>query len=446
MLEGYTHNPAQTALVQTLTAAFRNRVQLWNPIVWESRDPALEEKMRRDGDIRGALDLRYSLVAGRTYTIQPTNSRAHNAPMVQLVTTALLQELADFTEARKLLASACFSGARFARIEWMPRELTIGDGKLRTWLLPVRLRDADIRTYRQAPDWKPDADEVRSYWQRWSIPRGRWIDETLEDDLSTIRHIYGNRQASLGYGDGLKDALAWWWYAKTEVFAESLAAVARFAQGILTAQVRGARDAAGMPNREIIDRWRDVLEELRASNVIVYDAQDTVQHLDMTGTGAPLLEAYRRELRSTIYTLVLGANLTVQADTGGSFALGTVQKDNQDSVIQGDRDALEERLSRHLLRPLWALNAPNLRELDITDADIPTLKLSAEIKRDPAERIQVAQGASNLGLPLSQAEVYEAIDFSVPEEGEPIIEPRPAAPAAPEFGFGLARDRSALRA
>lgn len=442
MLEGYRYNGAQTAFVQALTTAYRSRVQLWNPVVWENREQELEEKMFRNGDIRGALSLRYSLVAGRTFTILPRNPRAANAPMALLVANQLLAGIAKFTEARKLLASACFSGARFARIEWMPRELDLGDGQLRTWLVPVGLRDADVRTYRIAPDWKPNEDELRSYWQRWSIPRGKWIDETTEDDLDTIRHVYGNRQGSLGYGDGLKDALGWWWYAQTEIFADSLAAVARFAQGMTTVKVRGARDAAGLPNPELMDAWRKVIEEMRGNNILVLDAQDEVQHIEMNAAGHQMLADIRRELRSTIYTLVLGANLTVAADSGGSFALGTVQKDNQDSVIQGDRDALEESLGRYLIGNAFARNRPNLVELGIGDEDdIPLLSLAEEQKREPLERIQVAEAATRVGLPISQAETYDAIGFSPPEEGEPVLTP-PAAPASP-FDFGAAaRERT----
>lgn len=441
MLEGFQYNGAQTAFVQALSAAYRNREQLWNPVVWEHRERELEEKMGRHGDIRGALSLRYSLVAGRTFTVLPKNPRAHNAPLVLLVANQLLSHLQKFTEARKLLASACFSGSRFARIEWMPRELTIGDGQLRTWLVPVGLRDADVRTYRIAPDWKPDEDEVRSYWQRWNIARGRWQNETVEDDLDTIRHVYGNRQGSLGYGDGLKDALGYWWYASTEVFADSLAAVARFAQGMLMVKARGTRDAAGLPNKELMDAWRKVLEEMKANNILVLDAQDEVQMLEMSAAGHQMLTDIRKDIRSAIYTIVLGANLTVAADSGGSFALGTVQKDNQDSVVQGDRDGLEESLSRYLLGNMFARNRPNLIELGINaEDDCPLISLAEEQKREPLERIQVAEAATRVGLPLAQAEVYDAIGFSPPEEGEPVLTP-PPAPASP-FSF----DPGALQA
>lgn len=429
-------NQAQNVYVRALTAAWRSGVQLHDPSLWLVREPELEEKMLRDADIAHAIGFRRHLIAGRQWKVIP-QAVTPRTPLAVGVATALIESIRHFTTARLNLARAFFSGSRFGRIVGEPKVLPLGDGQLRTWWVPVRIEDRDKRSYRIVPEH--DGDELRAHWERWNVATGAWVPETLDEATCTIRHVYQDDEATLGHGRALREALGWWWYAKTHVFGETLQAVERFAQGILKAKVDGVRDAeTGLPNEELIRAWRDVLEDLRARHVLVHDSADEVEVIGQSGEGWQLLSEVRSELRSTIFTLVLGANLTTAADQGGSYALAEVQENSTEALVQFDRETLEETLSDDLLGAIWFRNHANFVELGIHNQR-PRFSITQEKVQDPVQRADVATKLSGMGVQLALEDVLEQTGYRKPEPGEEVIEPTPAAPAPGLGGFGFQR-------
>lgn len=425
-------NPAQQLYVRALSQAWRNNIQLYEPSIWLTRDPEAEEKMLRDADIAHAVQYRKHLIAGKSWTCMPRVEADTRGPMAVAIATELLDGIHHFTQARLNLARAFFSGARFGRIHGVHRTLTIGDGKARTWWVPRRIEDLDKRMYRIVP--KNDGKCIEAHWERWDVASDQWVNESVEDAQMTIRHVYQDDQSSLGYGRGLREALGWWWYAKEHVFTESLQAVERFAQGIMTAKVDGARDAeTGLPNEELINRWRDVLEDLRSRHVLVYDKSDEVGMAQMSGEGWQLLENLRKELKNTILTLILGANLTTAATDGGSYALAEIQENSTEALIQYDRKALEDTITDDLLGCIWWKNYPNLLELGIANHK-PRFLITQEKRQDPLPRAQVAQVLAGMGVQLSLSDVLEQTGFRKPEPGEDLITPPVQMPQMPTAG------------
>ncbi len=311
--------------------------------------------------------------------------------------------------------------------------LTLGDGKPRTWWCPWFIEDRDKRYYRVVPTHDDTSGSLSAHWERWDLVSMQWVPESVEAARQTIRHVYQDDQASLGHGRGLREALGWWWYAKSHVFEESLVAVERFAQGILTAKIDGARDAAtGLPNEELIRQWSAVLEDLRGRHVLVYDKADQVESVQMNASGWELLHTLRNELRSTIFTLILGANLTTSANAGGSYALAQVQENSTEMLIQYDRTVLEETLTDDLLGCIWFKNHANLVELGIAD-EMPRFSLAQEKREDPKLRADVASVLSGMGVELALNDVLEQTGFRRPEPGEDVI--KKPAPLDP-FGIG----------
>jgi len=425
----HVRNQAAQVYTRALSSAWRNGVPLHDPSLWLFRDPEVEEKMLRDADIRHAVGYRRHLIAGKDWSLVPRDETNPIGCLAVHVGTTLLKEIEGFTQARMNLARAFFSGARFARIHGEPRILTLGDGKPRTWWVPTRLEDIDKRMYQIVPH--NDSGDLSAHWERWDVGEAAYEVETRRDALHTIKHVYQDDEASLGHGSALREALGWWWYAKEHVFQESLAAVEKFAQGVLTAKVDGARDAeTGLPNNELIAEWTAVLEDLRARHVLVYDKADEIEILPGGGDGWQLLETIRAELRNTIYTLVMGANITTAANDGGSYALAEVQENSTEALIQFDRETLQETLSKSLIGCLWFRNHANLVELGI-EKEKPLFNVTQEKRQDPQERATVASTLSAMGVDLSLAEVLEQTGFSAPEPGEDVIPGGSAAPAIP---------------
>lgn len=427
------NSQSQQIYTRALSSAWRNGVQLHDPSLWQFRDPEVEEKMLRDADIRHAVGYRRHLIAGKDWSLLPRDETSPLAALSTHVGTSLIKEIEGFMQARMNLARAFFSGARFARIHGEPRVLTLGDGKSRTWWVPTRLEDLDKRMYRIVPH--NDEGDLSAHWERWNVGKTTFEIETRLDALHTIKHIYEDDQASLGHGSALREAIGWWWYAKEHVFQESLSAVERFAQGLLIAKIDGARDATtGLPNTELIADWTDMLENLRARHVLVFDKSDEVEILPGGGEGWQILKTMRDELRTTIFTLVLSANLPTSATDGGSFALAGVQENSTEALIQFDRETLQETLSKSLIGCIWFRNHANLVELGI-EQEMPFFNITQEKRQDPKERAEVASVLSAMGVDLSLVEVLEQTGFSAPEPGEPIIKGGSAVLTNP-FGGG----------
>lgn len=414
-----SRNQASQLYVRALGAAWRNGIELHDPSLWLIKEPEMEEKMLRDADIAHAVGFRRHLIAGRRWNVIPANEGNKRSALAVGVATHLLQQIEHFTQARLNLARAFFSGARFARIHGKVKTLTLGDGKARKWWVPTRLEDMDKRMFRITP--VRDEGEPKVQWKQWDLLKDDWRPLTVEEIALTVRHVYQDDQASLGHGRGLREALAWWWWAKEHVFRESLQAVERFAQGILTAQVDGIRDATtGLPNEELIRAWRDVLEDLRSRHVLVHDAGDKIETINGSGEGWQMLSTMRSELRSTIFTLVLGANLTTSASDGGSYALAEIQENSTEALIQYDRETLEETLTKSLLGAIWWKNHSNMVELGLLN-EKPRFAITQEKRSDPQERAQVAQTLNSMGVELSLQDVLEQTGFRKPEAGEVVI-------------------------
>lgn len=430
---------AQQLYVRALSTAWRNGVQLYDPTLWLIREPELEEKILRDADCAHAIGFRRHLIAGKSWQVATTSKGSARGQMAVHVADSLIRNIKHFTQARMNLARSFFSGARFGEVVLEPRTLTIGDGKPRTWAVPTSIKDMDKRRFRIVPHPTTDAgkESFSPTWEVWDVARAEFKPQTLDGYRRTIRHVYADDEATLGHGRGLREALGWWWYAKEHVFHESLTAVEKFAGGTLMAKIKGVRDSAtGAPNTELIRQWTQVLEDLRARNVLVLDSEDEVEMMRQEGTGWQLLTEVKQELKSAIFTLVLGANLTTSADKGGSYALAEIQENSTEALVQFDREALEETLSDDLIGCLWFYNYANICELGLADEPQPKFKITQEKKNDPKERAEVASTLHAMGVPLTQADVYEQTGFRVPEPGEAVIKGQEAPQQPPPGGAG----------
>lgn len=426
-------NTSQQLYLRALSQVWRNGVQVYEPSVWLQRDPEAEDKMLRDPDIAHAVGYRRHLIAGRQWQIQPRR-QSQRAPIAVMVATELLESIKRFTEARFKLARAFFSGARYGRIHGEFRKLTIGDGKMRCWWVPTRIEDVDKRCYRIVP--KLEGSDISATWEKWDIPSLNWVPLTVQESMQIIKHTYNDDQNSLGYGQALREALGWVWYAKTNVAQETLMAVERYAGGILSAKVNGVRDAAtGLPNEELINAWTSTLENLRARHVLVYDSEDEIQVIQGNDGGSAVLDTMRAELRSAVFTLVLGANLTTGADKGGSYALAEVQENSTEALVQYDREILEESLTDDLLGAVWFKNHPNLVELGIAE-EKPRFSITQEKREDPEKRANVANVLHGMGVDLPLDEVMEQTGFRVPESGEAVVKGGQPAPQGDPGGGG----------
>ena len=414
-----------------------NRIELREPSTWLAREYELEEKMLQEATIRHAVDHRTALVAGRDYTLVPKREDRDSSKVAVEVAMDCLEELEQFAEARKRLSRAFLHGTCYEQIKCQPFQRDIGDGVVRTWHLPVALEHREKWLYRKTIDGAKTVNP-KATWKRWAIygpQAGLWHEMTAQESASLVKHVFADEMGGLGYGRPLRDALAMIWYAMTHTHKETLQAIERFAQGLAIMKIDGLRDGAtGNTNAAVQTKALSILKKMMARNGLVLDSEDNLEVIEGSGTGHEMLSNFRQELRDQVFTLILSANLPTGASEGGSYALADVQEGSTETLVQFDRCALEETLSRHLLGYIWDLNRANMMELGIMQ-DRPKFDLMQERREDPEVASRVLLGATQIGLPVALADAYKKLNLRQPGPDEDLLEP-PAPAASGGFGMG----------
>ena len=432
-----TRPPAQLIYNRDLSTAWRNRVQLPQPSNWELRDPEIESKMMRDDVIVQSMEIRRHRIAGSDWMLIPRDEASENAELSVAVGTRLIEGINRFSGARLNLARAFFSGQRWARIRDEPKQLRLGDGKLRTWRIPIELTDMDRHIFRIVPEQVNAEGGIRlkAHLEEWDIANNRYATLSRTARMNLIDHKYQDDQESLGYGRGLREALGWIWYAKTHTQQELLQAIEKHAQGQFVYKMDGLRDAqAAKPNSTIASDAIAVLEDMRARHILAIDSADSLEGTPSNGEGWQLIDSTLDRFDSKIRTLIIGANLTTSADKGGSFALAETQENSTETIVQFDRQNLEETFTIDLMGWAWWANHRNLVELGIAE-DKPRFSITQEKREDPEKAIVVATGLHNLGLDLVKDELYEKFGMKKPEAADDVLEGTLAPPPG-LGGFG----------
>jgi hypothetical protein len=392
-------------------------------------DDMVYEKVRRDAVAAQLMTFRKHLVSGRGVILTPGGEDDASKQAAAIV-EQILDQVGMFGEGRFNLAEAIFRGSAFAFIEGADEELQLEGQPPMSWWVPRKLKDVDRRRVRLRPVPDPeDPREVCLRWFLWSVSREQW--EELEHPEWFVKHFYQKTEDTLNYGRGLLDAMHYYQQSKVRVLQEGLSAAERFGQGFIKAAVDSLRSGSSdETNDQIAKEYLSQIERHRARHAFVHAKEDEVSVLGGFGEGWQLIKELLSYLDNSLRTLVLGSNLPTAATGGGSFALAEIQENSTEALVQFDRDLMGETLTRDLVGLVWSLNVRNLRALGLGGARMPTLKVRQEKREDPQINAAVIQAALAAGVPLLREEVYDKLGFTLPQEGDELIEP-PSQSAEP---------------
>lgn len=402
----YGSSVSSDIYVQALSAAYRAGRRIYDPEFALRQDPEIYEKIRRDAVIAQALTFRKHLIAGRSWNIEPSGTEPADKKAA-VVVRELIAKIERLSSTLFNLAEAVVRGSAYALIIGRRMTLRIADFPPMTWWVPVRLKDVDRRRFRQVVD-----DDGNSHWEFWSVKRYRW--EKLENPGWFVRHIYDDTEPSLGYGRGLLEALYFYNYAKQVALERGLQGLERWAMGILLAAVDSLRvNSNTTDSDDLVQQWIDTVNAMRSQHVLVYDKNDSFSVLTGGGEGWQIVREILEYLDNAMRTLILGANLPTSATEGGSFALGQVQENSTEALVQYDRRLLEETLTRDLVGRVLDMNRANFVSLGLP-LDRPRFNIAQEKREDPSSSIQVIATAISAGISLRRDEVYQKIGFTPP--------------------------------
>ena len=128
--------------------------------------------------------------------------------------------------------------------------------------------------------------------------------------------------------------------------------------------------------------------------------------------------------------MLLGQTLTTEVRESGSRALGQVHRTVMDEILEAAANYCAKTITNQIIPGIIRYNYGNLDEL-------PSLE---PVIKSPKDILQLAQSYNilfnTMRIPVRKDELYDRIEFTVPDDDSELYEPPPApAPIAP-FGGG----------
>lgn len=421
----------------TLAAAYRRFIFLIDPDFATQNDVEAWNKVRRDAVIAHAIQRRRHGVAGLNWQMIPASDEPQDKRGSEIMTD-LVGEIRRFQQVRFNLAEAVFRGSSWAYISGRRRSFAPTGARARLMWVPDEIEHIDRYRMRIRRVDEADDDEIRTIWEMFSVKRDEW--EAVENPEAFIRHSYDQTEDTVGYGRGLLQSIYFFWRAKEIVFTQGLAGVERWAQGLLHAEVDGLREGStGRTNDEIVDEWIEQLAKQRSEHVLVSDIKDKLTVHQGPGQGHQMVIDFLKYLDQGIDRLILTSTLpTGGGDQSGSFARSQTEENQLESTLQADRQSLSETIDHSIVTLTWNRNQDSiqeiLREEGLPPARHPHFKIMQETVEDPEKNMRIAAMALGAGIALKKQEVFEKIQYTPPQAGDEVIEPRPV-PTQPQLPF-----------
>lgn len=431
LYSSYSVNPDLYAYA--LSSAYRSGWRVLEPNIALRDDPDAYEKALRDPVIRQAVDQNLRSIAGRVWNVLPFSDTPNDKSAAKIVEHGLKQ-IREFGESRYTAAKARFTSRSYHFIEGERHFIQLGDAPPMEWWVPVRLRECDSRRFRYAPvkTIRPDGGTTTSVREEmWSWERTTW--EPLAHPECFLKIVYNDEESRLSYGRGLLESMHFYLWIKGVVLRDGLQGLKRWAQGRVHVKVDGLRKAStDRDNDTIQTSWLNVIKKAASENVVVFDKLDDVEVLETSGTGHSIVEFFLKYLDEGMVRLINGAVLPngMGSDTG-SNARAKTEDNNSESIVQFDRDKLDENISIDVIGQFWRLNRGNFAMCGIADARKPRFETVQQKREDPMIAAGVVEILLRAQVPLRQDDVYEKTGFKPPNEGDAIFEG-----AAPVDQFG----------
>ena len=406
---------------QGLHEARKLRDWIYDPSFALASDWDVYQKIMRDATAAHAIRFRKHLTAGAEWRIEPASDSDEDKRAAEII-EEMLDQIHNFTEARIKLSDSIFTGSSYAFMEGEKVTKKLGGGKPRSWWCPYALKDVDRRRFRRFYDI--EKDETR--WELWSNERGAW--EPLENPEWFIHSVYDNTESSLGYGRGLLDSLYQFQACKSRVIQDAMATSERGGQGFLTVGVDSMRGPDGRPvagvdgsGTTVAQAWATELDKHRARHILVHDARDEVKLVTGFGEGWGLLMQMVDYFDTQMVTAVLGSNLPTGAESGGSYALGIVQENSTEALIQADRIRISDEITRDLVGACWRYNYQELTAEGLKGARMPKFRIVNQKREDPVDAVGTISTLLDAGIALRKDEVYRKAGFTVPLPEDEVI-------------------------
>jgi hypothetical protein len=435
-------SPAADFYTRLLTSLYHNQYRLYDPDYGLIRDPDLYEKLFRDPDISGALYKRFHDVAGRNWHVEPYSDSENDKNVAQVATDGMRQ-LENLLRARALLARACLYGRTYAFIHGKRKYLPLGPYPAQMWWVPTYLEVIDKRRVDYVPmksrgEGEGGTDVIHTRPRLWSVDRNRW-EEILYPN-SMIEYIYSDEEGRLGYGrPALGEALFFYQRFIAIAMERGLQALDRFVGGLLVANINDTRLASiNKDNQTIRDLYKNEIDKSRGNHTLVMGKDDKVEVHDLPANSQQGVIEWVKMLKESCVKLILGSVRPTGGGEGGSLARTSEEAETTDSLIQFDRQSLDEIFTGSVLKLFLKTNFSIFTMLGLKDFvdRRPQFNSLQEKKENYSKNAADLKVLLDAGMKVKADEAYRKVGFTMPSPTDQILETTPKAQPSP-FGGGF---------
>ena len=430
---------AQDRYLSDLRSIYGTGIQIPDPDYAILSDPEIYDKIERDPVIYTALDMRLKSVIGQTWHCEaPSDSKIDKGAAA--VMEEILAGIKNFQQSRLLFFRSALLMAR--GYAWMrgsrPRVAKLDGRVVRNPYLPSKIQLDDKRRFQFVPHRDPVGGESNRYaisqeLQYYDISIQDWVTLKLAHLRSLMVMTYNDRADRLGMGQGLGVPLYHWFRQKALAWRDWAQAGERWALGVVAMKVNQDRESS-MTNEELADEAMDQIDAMRSRHALVYGEGEEVQVFETSGSGMQISADQIERIDQDIIRLLTGSVRPMGGDTGssGARAQSETEQDTTDVIVAYDRSQLDESMTETLVKSLWELNRSTFTSLGLGNAGMPRFATSPEKRSDPAVSVSVISQALASQIPLRKTDVYEALGFQAPAEGDAVFEGQ--APQPPGGG------------
>lgn len=425
-----------------------------DPSVGLRKRPDVDQKMMLDPVIRKAFEVRMHMVAGTDIYFSTRDKRAK---ILVEYFEELFDKIPDFDESRLNLTRAVLEGSSWLRMmspSVDSRFRIASDPTPRCWWYPGKLKhynakrvreeyeQLDQQTDEDGDTWRP----VRAYWTYYDAQRWTWYRMNVDpDNPEWVRCVYHDSDYHMGYGEGLRDSLYFWWEAKSQILRSLLEGLDRFGWPFLIGKMRadaGRTASSGAPNEAGDDRASRLLAAINKSRgnqkALVVDVEDSIEAISVDGAAVQHMLSVLEYLDKAMVELILASSMPTGGGQQGSFARAAVEAGSTSTLIKYDRKIHEKSLQQ-IVNAVWIYNqrgnCQNFNQIDDPRHEFagnklsvykpPTIHIGKEETDDPNKQLDIIRGMHELGLPILKAEGYERLGFTQPDGDDDVIQPLP---------------------
>ena len=420
-----TTGRANSEWTQALSNAHRAFTEVFNVSKALDKDPSMWVKLRTDPVFQAAITTRLHSIARPDWRCRGATSSDVDR-RAALVATDLLMCIGNLKDGMIGLAEAVFVGSKYRGIVGERRNIAIAGGPVQSWWVPTKLKDLGfLRVIQKDRQWMV-WDSIQQQYLPW------------EDREFYVKTIFDDSEEYLGFGRGLIEAAAFYWWLKGEALVQGIEFIRRWAQGTDVVKI----DASAIGNEAkdsatALDTLLDKVEKGRERHLIGIDSRDSIEHYEASGTGWQALMEFLQYLDDAITRLFAGSLRATGG--GGQSATGAraqaeTEAEQAEGMIQYEREKIADDLTRDLIGLLWRVNVNAIRAMGLGDAKPPYFEIGGGSTSDPMDMSLVLQRAHYAGIDLDAADVYRKLGLEQPVPGRPVIKGASATAAPSMFG------------